>query len=89
MGEKKLRVQTQEGFLRDMTVQIANVRKPLLSVARLNDTGNSVVLGDQAYIKNKRTGEITMLKRVGRMFYLDLWIRNVRPPSKKTGFARQ
>ena len=74
LGEKKVGVKTSEGQRRSLKVQVARVRKPLLSAAKLNEGGNTVILSEtNPRVVNERTGEITKLKRIGRSFLLDLW----------------
>ena len=64
-GKRRLRMKTSEGHGRGMTVQVAPVRKPLLSTDRLNDAGNDVMLRMyKPYIKHIKTGEVTDIKRV-------------------------
>ena len=85
LGEKVLQCRLAEGHQRSMVVQVADVSRPLLSASRLNDTGNSVELHpDNPRIKNLKTGEESRLRRVGKMFILDLW---VEVPAK-SGFPR-
>ena len=58
-----------------MTVQVANVEKPLISTARLNEHGNDVNLHvHRPHVVNKATGERSDLRRVGRSYILDLWV---------------
>ena len=74
-GQRRLRLKTSEGHGRGMTVQVAPVRKPLLSTDRLNDAGNDVMLRKyKPYIKNVKTGEVTDIKRVGRAYTVDMWV---------------
>ena len=74
-GQKKLRMKTREGQTRGMIVQVAPVRKPLLSAAKMNEAGNDVNLaGKNPHILNTKTGEVTKLRREGRTYLLDLWV---------------
>ena len=86
-GQKRLKLKTREGHKRQMTVQVANVRKPLISTAKLNDAGNDVNLHhDKPHIINRATGERSDLRRVGRAYLLDLWVwidRNQSDGTKK------
>ena len=38
--QKRLKLKTREGHKKNMVVKVANVRKPLISTAKLNDAGN-------------------------------------------------
>ena len=61
----------------------------LLSAEKLNQSGTLVVFdGDQSCLINKRTYQVTALRREEGNFMLDVWI----PPaavSRQMGFARQ
>ena len=74
---------TSEGQKRRISWEVCPVKKPLLSVVRLNDAGSKVTMQkNRAYITNVK-GEITHLRRVRNTWVLDLWIK--RP----AGFTRQ
>ena len=76
LGQKVLYGKTREGQPRNITFQIAPVRKPLISVARMGDAGNDVMLTDKPHIRNRLTGQVTALRREGKTFILDLWVRH-------------
>jgi hypothetical protein len=77
MGEKSLYSKTREGQARNITFQVAPVRKPLISVAKMADAGNDIFLtSDKPHIVNKTTGQSTALRREGKTFILDLWVRH-------------
>ena len=77
-GEKICEVGAQ-GFMssKKMTLQVANVHKTLISVHRLEEAGNSVMISRKwgAYIENDITGERTHMKRRGGLYEIDLWVR--------------
>jgi hypothetical protein len=76
MGQKKLTVKTKEGQMRGIVFQVAPVRKPLVSVAKMCEAGNDVVLsGKSPHIVNHKTKQVTALRREGKTFVLDLWVR--------------
>ncbi len=51
--------------------------KPLMSVAKMNEAGNDVnLMGDNPHIENTKTKHITALRREGKTFILDLWIKH-------------
>jgi hypothetical protein len=76
MGEKSLYAKTREGQARGITFQVAPVRKPLISVAKMADAGNDIFLtSDKPHIINKN-GQSTALRREGKTFILDLWVRH-------------
>ena len=85
LGQKTLQCRLNEGHQRTMVVQVAEISRPLLSAARLNDTGNEVVLHPtRPIIRNLATKEETALRRVGNTFLLDVWVEI----PKGEGFAR-
>ena len=76
LGQKTLYGKTREGQPRNITFQVAPVRKPLISVAKMGDAGNDVNLTDKPHIRNRLTGQVTALRREGKTFILDLWVRH-------------
>jgi hypothetical protein len=76
MGQKSLFSKTREGQARNITFQVAPVRKPLISVAKMADAGNDIFLTDKPHIINRATGQSTALRREGKTFILDLWVRH-------------
>jgi hypothetical protein len=76
LGQKALYGKTREGQPRNITFQIAPVRKPLISVAKMCEAGNDVNLTEKPHIRNRQTGQVTALRREGKTFVLDLWVRH-------------
>ena len=77
MGQKSLFSKTREGQARNITFQVAPVRKPLISVAKMADAGNDIFLtADKPHIVNRAIGQSTALRREGKTFILDLWVRH-------------
>ena len=75
LEQQTFKCKMNEGHDRCMVVQVADIDKPLISVARLNDTGNSVEMSSKnPHITNIATGESTKLRRKGRSFVLDIWV---------------
>jgi hypothetical protein len=67
LGQKALVGKTREGQPRGIIFQVAPVRKPLMSMAKMNEAGNDVNLrGDQPHIQNTKTKQITALRREGK-----------------------
>jgi hypothetical protein len=85
LGQKSLYSKTREGQARNITFQIAPVRKPLISVAKMCEAGNDVILTERPHIRNRQTGQVTALRREGKTFVLDLWVR--RPTSAAAAVA--
>ena len=76
LGEKKFGAYTEEGSLRNVTAQVCDVNKPLLSVRKVMAGGSRVVFDEAgSYIENKATGERTWLKEQGGMFILKMYVQ--------------
>ena len=75
LGEKVVTGLTdQEGLERAIRAQVCQVNKPLLSVHRLVQAGNTVVFSpDGSYIKDANGGEL-WLREAGGMYHLKLWV---------------
>ena len=76
LGQKSLFSKMREGQARNITFQVALVRKPLISVAKMCEAGNDIFLTDKPHIMNRATGQVTALRREGKTFVLDLWVRH-------------
>ena len=80
LGEKKFRGVTIEGKSRNITAQVCDVNKALLSVKKVMSAGNRVVFdGDGSYIEDKASGEKMWMTEEKGMFLLKMWV-------PKTGF---
>ena len=74
-GEKTLIVSTQNEELRSMKYQVADVTKPLASVAKICHAGHRVVFDDEgSYIENKATGTKDWLREHNNTYVLDTWV---------------
>ena len=74
MGEQNVIGFTMEGQRRAMKWTVAPVRKPLISVGKLVESGNEVVLGKNPRIINQRNGQVTKLRKQGGVYLIDIWI---------------
>ena len=71
---------TDAGDHANMTYQVAEVRRPLTSIAKLCDRGNRVVFGrGGGIIQNLKTGKTTHFRREGSIYVLDMWIDTQGP----------
>ena len=91
LGETLFVVVTEEGTVRGMKPQVADVPKALQSVRALVRTGHRVVFGDGAdgtehYILNRESGEVNAVRDDGFNYLLRLY---VVPPSAQQPFAGQ
>ena len=74
LGEKTFRASTEKGQLRDLTAQVAETNRPLLSVSRLVAAGNTVVFSpEDAYIQDAK-GEKIQLDTGNGMYSVKLWV---------------
>ena len=75
-GEQQISFRTKEGQVRKTTWQVADVRRPLMSVSKMAAAGNEVVLnGKDPRVTNLRTKEVTQIRREGNVYVLDLWVQ--------------
>ena len=65
LGEKRFVGETEEGFKRNMTAQVCDVNKALLSVAKVVAAGNRVVADNRSYIEDLKSGEKIHLTEQG------------------------
>ena len=73
LGEKQFVVRSEEGVIRELTCQVCEVNKPLLSVHKVVQAGNRVVFEPgSAWIEDTVTGEVMMLQERGGMYLLSL-----------------
>jgi hypothetical protein len=71
LGQQKVHFRTAEGHAVGMEFQVAEVERPLISVAQLTSAGNSVVLGETGgSIVNAKTGKTIELVRRGGVYLL-------------------
>ena len=87
LGERRVVGVTDEGHEVSTVYQIAEVGKPLGSVARMCDKGNRVVFEqDGGYIMNLANGWCTQFERKDNVFILRTWVKK---PRTQSGFMRQ
>ena len=61
---------------RNLTAQVCEVNKALLSVKRVVQAGNKVVFdADVSYIEDKSTGEKMLLREENGMYMLRMWVK--------------
>jgi hypothetical protein len=71
LGQQKVAFTTAEGHKCLMPFQVAEVERPLISVAQLTSAGNRVVLNDTGgQIVNAKTGKTIELVRRGGVYLL-------------------
>ena len=76
LGEKKFNGVTESGITRNLTAQVCEVNKALLSVKKIISAGNRVTFDeDGSFIEDKNTGERMWLREEGGMFMLKMWVK--------------
>ena len=76
LGEKKFVGISNEGVSRQITAQVCDVNKGLLSVRKMVNAGNRVVFDRHgSYIEDAQTGEIMNLEEKQGMYILRLWTK--------------
>ena len=85
-GERRMRGCANDRAARDITMQVADVHKPLCAMSKVCKAGHRIILDDDgSYIQHKRTGEKTELKQKNGVYVLQFWVA----PSSQQVFARQ
>ena len=76
LGEKKFIGVTENGMAREITAQVCEVNKPLLSVSKIVAAGNRVVFDpDGSYIEDTESGEKVWLTNQGGMYMIKMWVK--------------
>ena len=77
LGEKRFRGITAEGLARNLTAQVCEVNKALLSVRKVVQAGNRVAFDlEGSYIEDKKTQQRMWLKEENGMYMLRLWVKS-------------
>ena len=91
MGEKKVRFRREgSDAVNSITFQVTGVGKPLASVSRILDKGNSVVFsrkGEGSYIVNERARQKIPIKEEKGTFVID--VEFLEPAPGERDFPRQ
>ena len=81
LGEKKFLGINEDGVERNITAQVCDVNKSLLSVKKVVDAGNRIVFDETgSYIEEKATGNKMWLREENGMYMLNMWVK------KNSGF---
>ena len=76
LGERKFMAHSEEGAIRNITAQVCDVNKALLSVKKVVGAGNRVVFDDTgSYIEDKRNGEKMWLREDNGMYMLKMYVK--------------
>jgi len=76
-GEKDMVLCSIEGVTRQLTAQVTEISKPLLSVSKMVKQGYTMVFSpESSYIVDGYTGEVMNLQEINGMFMLKTWIKS-------------
>ena len=76
LGEKRFIGYSEDGQSREITAQVCDVNKPLLSVSKIVNAGNRVVFdGDGGYIEDLQSGERIWMRPQGGMYHIKMWVQ--------------
>ena len=82
-GRKVVRVTTKEGQHKSMNMQITDVNRALMSVAKICDAGHTVIFtADGGYIRNTLTGDETAFRCENNVYRMQVRVN-------ETDFARR
>ena len=74
-GEQYIPLQTLDGWKAGQVYQVAEVRRPLCSMAKLCDSGNRVSFGrGGGIVQNMRNGHCTPFRREGSIYVMDFYV---------------
>ena len=91
LGERRCLVGNDHNLaVNRIDLQVTDVHKPLLSVAKMVDAGQKVVFGpDGAYVEDTFTGDRIPMDRRGGIYELRLWAKQYAPTKRCEDFHRQ
>ena len=82
-GCKRVKITTKEGQLRTMNMQVTDVNRVLMSVAKICDAGHTVTFTTEGgVIRNNKSGEETKFRRENNVY-------RMRVKINEPGFTRQ
>ena len=85
-GETTVRFRDASNTKCGMHFQVADVERPLVSVARMADAGNKVVMEKNGgYVEHVATGKRIALLREGNVFVLDMHLDDPAPEEDRGG----
>jgi hypothetical protein len=85
-GQQDVQFVTDEGFKCGLTMQVADVERPLIAVSHLSEAGNDVILNKSGgKVVNLKTGKTIAVHRKGNLYVLRMWVK--KTPAKGVGEA--
>ena len=68
-------VRTLEGYVRQSTCQVADMRRPLVPASHIIQARNDLFIGkDEAYVMNRKKDK-SVLRKEGHVYLLDLFVK--------------
>ena len=75
-GQQEVEFATAEGHKCGLTMQVADVERPLIAVSHLSESGNDVILGKKGgKIVNTKTKRTIAVERKGNLYVLRMWVK--------------
>ena len=89
-GEKRMMAWGQDNVLRSLTMQAAQVNKPLLAVRKVTQGGNRVVMDEnRSYIQDKKTGTIVPVHHRDGVYHVVLWVKDAEEAEEEMSTKNQ
>ena len=91
LGERRCLVANDHSHsVNRIDLQVTDVHKPLLSVAKMVDAGQRVIFDPRgAYIEDTVTRERIPMERRGGIYEMRLWAKQYKPKNRPEDFHRQ
>ena len=103
MGEKKVKGMNDKGQNVGITIQMANIKKVLGSVSKMNDAGNTVIFSKgrsvvvpdpdsrlvSQVLQSVSEDDVTELRRENGTFKFDIWVKKKVSEKVMSPFHRQ
>ena len=77
----------RDGQVAGTTWQVADVKRPLMSVAKMVVAGNRVHLDSKDPRIVRPKGGVLYLRKAGNVFVVDLWVRKMQPAGARFSLA--
>ena len=87
-GQRKFKVRSTDGHVAGSTWHVADVKRPLMSVAKMVAAGDRVNLDRKDPRTVRPKGDVIPLRKDGNAFVIDLWVRK-DATSRRPDFHQQ
>lgn len=76
LGQQAVEFLTEEGHKCGLTMQVADVERPLIAVSHLSEAGNDVSLNKRGgWVTNLKSGKKIAIQRKGNLYVLRMWVK--------------